>query len=239
MASQISPIDGEYKVRTITGDEFDVIYTRTSATVKGCLSHFRRMFENSHNEWVAGLDVEYTTVEGREKDLKDEERKKPAVIQVCVHNVCLVYHICHADVECQDFKNFLEDKTVKFITVDFKNDKEVLRRIGLILGNPFDLQKNRLVPSCQPSMLTLAGAMVHPSYRKLEKPHYTFHHHAWQRNVLDIDHIQYAAMDVYLCFNIYKGWMKSNNQVGGPSKEVSTKRKRDKYEVEDVDEDSE
>ena len=62
MASQISTIGGEYKVRTITGDEFDVIYTRTSTRVKGCLSRFRRMFENSHDEWVAGLDVEYTTV---------------------------------------------------------------------------------------------------------------------------------------------------------------------------------
>ena len=105
MASQISMIGGEYKVRTITGDEFDVIYTRSSTTVKGCLSRFRRMFENSHDEWVTGLDVEYTTILGREKDLKDEDRKKPAMIQVCVHNVCLVYHICHADVECQDFKN--------------------------------------------------------------------------------------------------------------------------------------
>ena len=64
MASQISMISGEYKVRTITGDEFNVIYTRTSAMVKGCLSRFRRMFENSDDEWVAGLDVEYTTVVG-------------------------------------------------------------------------------------------------------------------------------------------------------------------------------
>ena len=239
MASQISMIGGEYKVRTITGDEFDVIYTRSSATVKGCLSRFRRMFEDSDDEWVAGLDVEYTTVLGREKDLKDEERKKPAVIQVCVHDLCLVYHICHVDVECQDFKDFLGSNLVKFVTVDFKNDKEVLRRIGLVVGNPFDLQKNRLVPPRQPSMLTLAGAMVHPSYGKLEKPPYTFHRHAWQRNVLDIDHIHYAAMDGYLCFHIYKGWMKSNSQVCGSSKEVSAKRKRDKDEVEDVDEDSE
>ena len=88
-------------------------------------------------------------------------------------------------------------------------------------------------------MLTLAGAMIHPSYCKLEKPHYTFHRHAWQWNVLDIDHIHYTAMDGYLCFNIYKGWMKSKSQVGGSSKEVSAKRKRDKDEVEDVDEDSE
>ena len=103
-------ISGEYKVRNITGDEFDHIYTRSSATMKGCLAHFRRMFENSNDEWVVGLDVEYTTVLGREKDLKDEERKKPAVIQVCVHALCLVYHICHADVECQDFKDFLENR---------------------------------------------------------------------------------------------------------------------------------
>ena len=63
------------------------------------------MFQSSKDEWVAGLDVEYTTVLGREKDLKDEERKKPSMIQVC-----------------QDFKNFLKDKRVKFITVDFRND---------------------------------------------------------------------------------------------------------------------
>ena len=162
------------------------------------------------------------------------------MIQVCVHNVCLVYHICHADVECQDFKNFLKDKTVKFVTVDFRNDKEILGQIGLVVGDPFDFQKEGLVPSLdQPSMLTLAGAMVHPSYGKLEKPPYMFHHHAWQQNVLDIDHIHYAAMDGYLCFNIYKGWMKSNSQVCGLSKEVSAKRERDTDEVEDVDEDSE
>ena len=61
------------------------------------------------------------------------------MIQVCIHNICLVYHICHADVECQDFKNFLKDKIVKFVTIDFKNDRDVLRRIGLVVGNPFDL----------------------------------------------------------------------------------------------------
>ena len=103
------------------------------------------------------------------------------MIQVCVHDLCLVYHICHADVECEEFKKFLNGGLVKFINVDFRNDKGILGRIGLAVGDPFDLQKEGLVPSLdQPSMLTLAGAMVHPSYGKLEKPSYTFHHHAWQ-----------------------------------------------------------
>ena len=72
-------IGGEYKVRTITGDKFDVIYTRSSAAVRGCLSRFRRMVGNPDDEWAAGLDVEYTTVLGSEKKLKEAE-KKPAVI---------------------------------------------------------------------------------------------------------------------------------------------------------------
>ena len=127
------------------------------------------------------------------------------MIQVCVHDLCLVYHICHAGVECEEFKDFLMGGRVKFVTVDFRNDKEILSRIGLVVGDPFDLQKEGLVPSLdQPSMLTLAGAMVHPMYGELKKAPHMFHR-AWQWTVLDIHHIHYAAMDGYLCFNIYKG----------------------------------
>ena len=46
-------------------------------------------------------------------------------------------------------------------------------------------------------------------------------------------------MGGYLCFNIYKGWMKSKSQVCSLGKEVSAKKKRDKDEVKDMDEDSE
>ena len=54
---------------------------------------FLRMFKSSMDEWVAGLDVEYTTVLQREKILKEAEKKKPAVIQVCVHNILdTVFH---------------------------------------------------------------------------------------------------------------------------------------------------
>ena len=60
MASQISMVATEYQVRAITGDEFFVIYTCGSTTVKACLARFLRMFNSSTNEWVAGLDVEYT-----------------------------------------------------------------------------------------------------------------------------------------------------------------------------------
>ena len=80
MASQISMVAAEYQVRAITGDQFIVIYTRGSATVKAWLACFLCMFKDSNDEWVIGLDVEYTTVLGQEKDLKEEEKKKPAVI---------------------------------------------------------------------------------------------------------------------------------------------------------------
>ena len=73
-------VTAEYQVRAITGDQFIVIYTRGSATVKAWLACFLRMFNSSTDEWVAGLDVEYTTVLQREKKLMKAEKKKPAVI---------------------------------------------------------------------------------------------------------------------------------------------------------------
>ena len=60
---------------------------------------------NSDDEWVVGLDVEYTITLDKEKNLKVEEKMKPTMIQVCVHNLCLVYHICHADVQCEDLRS--------------------------------------------------------------------------------------------------------------------------------------
>ena len=94
--------------------------------------------------------------------------------------------------------------------------------------------------SSQPSMLTLASAMIDPSYAQLKKPHPEFHH-AWESKKIDEDHIVYAATDAYLCLYIYKGWMKNKSPVSGSSEEASAKRKRkrDEDEVEDVDSDSE
>ena len=44
--------------------------------VKAWLARFLRMFNSSTDEWVVGLDVEYTTVLGSEKKLKEAEKKK-------------------------------------------------------------------------------------------------------------------------------------------------------------------
>ena len=68
-------VTAEYQVRAITGDQFIIIYTRGSETVKAWLARFLRMFNSSTDEWVAGLDVEYTTVQERENILKEAERK--------------------------------------------------------------------------------------------------------------------------------------------------------------------
>ena len=78
MASQISMVAAEYQVRAITADQFIIINTRGSEMVKAWLARFLRMFNSSTDEWVAGLDVEYTTVLGREKDLKEERGRSPS-----------------------------------------------------------------------------------------------------------------------------------------------------------------
>ena len=65
-------VAAEYQVRAITGDQFIVISTCGSEKVKAWLACFLRMFNSLMDEWVAGLDIEYTIVLGREKDLKVE-----------------------------------------------------------------------------------------------------------------------------------------------------------------------
>lgn len=126
MDSQISTIFIEYKVRTITGDEFKVIYTANATKVAECLCRNKAMFEKS-NFWVAGLDVEYTTAKGKEKYMKENEKARAAVIQICLDNFCLIYHICHTDMHCQSFENSLKDKQVRFIGNGTENDKKVLQ----------------------------------------------------------------------------------------------------------------
>ena len=79
MDSQISKISTEYKVWTITDDEFMVIYTASAAKVQECLDRISSMFKKSCLR-VAGLDVEYTTTKGKEKDLKEEEMAKLTMI---------------------------------------------------------------------------------------------------------------------------------------------------------------
>ena len=70
-------VAAEYQVRSITGDEFIIIYTCGSATVKACLARFLRIFNSSKDERVVGLYVEYTTVLESEKILKEAKKKKP------------------------------------------------------------------------------------------------------------------------------------------------------------------
>ena len=80
MASEISMVAAEYLVRAITGDQFIVIYTRGSATLKAWLARFLRMFNSSMDEWVPGIDVEYTTELQRQKIIKEADKKNPTVI---------------------------------------------------------------------------------------------------------------------------------------------------------------
>ena len=77
MASQISMVAAEYQVRFFNDTATTEIYTCGSEMVKAWLARFLHMFNSSTNEWVAGLDVEYTTVLGREKDLRTKRGRSP------------------------------------------------------------------------------------------------------------------------------------------------------------------
>lgn len=103
-----------------------------------CLCHVSSIFKKSRLR-VAGLDVEYITASRKEKDLKKGETARPTVIQVCVDNYCLVYHICNANKHYPNFAKFLNAATIKSFSVGIENDSKVLGRSPLNVVGHLDL----------------------------------------------------------------------------------------------------
>ena len=85
-------------------------------------------------EKVVGTDLEFTP-RGR--------RQKAAVLQLCVGQECLVYHICcAANAISEKFKQFLRNRRYKFAGVDTTADRRMLNRSEhiFLIDNHVDIQ---------------------------------------------------------------------------------------------------
>ena len=66
--------------------------------VKAWISRVWTNFLRDAERKLVGLDTEFTNAAfgKRQKDLPKEQKQRAAVLQLCVANECLVYHIVHA-----------------------------------------------------------------------------------------------------------------------------------------------
>ncbi|VAI57199.1 unnamed protein product [Triticum turgidum subsp. durum] len=87
------------------------------------------------------VDVEYTS--------KDEPPQMAAVLQLCVEELCLVYHIAAATKSPKRLKQFpQEEKLYTFASFSIEDDKKMLNKFGLEINpnNFIDMQHKWKVP---------------------------------------------------------------------------------------------
>ncbi|XP_073360220.1 uncharacterized protein [Aegilops tauschii subsp. strangulata] len=150
-----------------------------------------------------GVDVEYTN--------NDEHPQMAAVLQLCVEELCLVYHIAAATKWPKRLKEFLqEEKLYTFASFSIEGDKWMLNKSGLEINpnNFIDMQHN----------------VIHPFYKGMKKKIDTEQDHKlWRTSPLPDKLIEYAGIDAYATYkswkiidNIMADWDISKEQEADP-----------------------
>ncbi|XP_073363631.1 uncharacterized protein [Aegilops tauschii subsp. strangulata] len=118
-----------------------------------------------------GVDVEYTR--------EDEPPQRAAVLQLCVEELCLVYHITAATKWPKSLRPFLkENRFYTFAGFSIEGDKEILRS---------------------------SGSVIHPFYKQMkDKIDRVEDHKLWGISPLPNYLIEYAAIDAYATYESLK-----------------------------------
>ena len=152
---------------------------------------------------MVGFDLEYTI--GR-----PGHDQKVVVAQLCVQHDILVYHYHLATRPCEHFSRFINSSDYSFATVDTTNDLKALKVSGLKCPNLVNIQhhykvwgsdKNKLN-----SLVDLASAIIDPYYAKMKEESNkdkNAWHSVWHER-LDEQHVNYAAMDAYTSYEMYR-----------------------------------
>ncbi|VAH81066.1 unnamed protein product [Triticum turgidum subsp. durum] len=113
-----------------------------------------------------GVDVDYTS--------KDEPPQMAAVLQLCVEELCLVYHIAATTKWPKRLKQFLrEEKLYTFVGFSIEGDNKMLNKSSLEINpnNFIDMQRKWKVPTTNKfydSLVDVAASVIHPFYKGMK-----------------------------------------------------------------------
>ncbi|XBI02132.1 hypothetical protein VPH35_130740 [Triticum aestivum] len=156
------------------------------------------------------VDVEYTN--------QEEPPQMAAVMQLCVEELCLVYHIAAATKWPKRLKDFLqEEKLYTFGGFSIGGDKRMLENSGLEINpnNFIDMQRKWKVSKTTKyydSLADVAGGVIHPFYEGMKKKMDRADHKLWGTSPLPDNLITYAGIDAYA---MHKSWKTIDNIVTG------------------------
>ncbi|KAM3355245.1 hypothetical protein ACQJBY_025808 [Aegilops geniculata] len=215
MARQ-QPHDDERPYHFATqGIDIKATVTTQASTVEAWISRVWASYLQHAEKKLVGLDTEFTNpVFGKkQKDLPKDQRQRAAVLQLCVANECLVYHIVHARHVPAMLRRFLADEDIVFCAAGIKQDQEMLGHYGLKIASSFDLQERVDIPKnvCSkptPSLIDLANYLLGTKLTK-DGECETLRRSGWGVFPLTLERIRYAAVDARLSFEVARRHFKS------------------------------
>ncbi|VAH71424.1 unnamed protein product [Triticum turgidum subsp. durum] len=142
---------------------------------------------------------------------EDKPPQIAAILQLCVEDLVLVYHITAATKWPKELRPLLQEKKLyTFVGFCIGGDKEKLKLSGLEI-NPdkyVDLQRKWRVPNNGKkwqSLAEFAANLIDPSYSKMkQKIDMIWDHLLWGDSPLPNKLIEFAAKDAYVTFEAWK-----------------------------------
>ncbi|KAE8820753.1 Werner syndrome ATP-dependent helicase-like protein [Hordeum vulgare] len=198
------------------GIDIKATVTVRASTVEEWISRvWTTYLRDADDKKLVGLDTEFTdSVFGKkQKDLPNEQKQRAAVLQLCVANECLVYHIVHARHIPAMLRRFLADGDIVFCGAGIKQDQEMLAYYGLEIASAMDLQRDVDVPvsvcgKVTPSLIDLANYFLGTRFSK-DGECARLRRSGWGAFPLSLERIRYAAVDARLSFEVVRQHFRS------------------------------
>ncbi|XP_073360265.1 uncharacterized protein [Aegilops tauschii subsp. strangulata] len=214
--------------RTLTGvelhgkEKLEIVCTSEPDKADEVMSRLRMKGGGLYPSFI-GVDVECTS--------EDEPPQMAAVPQLCIEELCLVYHIAAATKWPKRLKDFLqEEKLYTFVSFSIGGDKRMLNKSGLEINpnNFIDMQRKWKDPTTNKyydSLANVEASVIHPFYKGMNKNINTQEDHKlWGTSPLPDKLIKYAGIDAYAT---YKSWKTIDNIVTGW--DISKEQEADPY----------
>ena len=104
--------------------------------------------------------------------------------------------------------DFLVNSGIHFCSVDITNDKiKMMRTWGIEIPAVCHIDLQDLIHYRYPEktgMADMAAVLIDPKYAGMKKEFPSKQHKLWEKNCLDRINLDYAAIDAYVSFELYR-----------------------------------
>jgi ribonuclease D len=173
-----------------------VMHTTDPRETAKFIAMFERWLGSRNQLPIVGLDLEYTMT----------KPTHAALLQLCMHDHCLIWHASLATRYCPKLIHFLNCPDISFATMDKRQDINKLETLGVRIPNHVDLQDHFAIPGTQgrTGAGKMAALIINPTYAEFKEEFRKKKlHDTWHRRDLVPERIHYAAKDAYVCYAMY------------------------------------